>query len=107
MEVKMLEIRDHGTFIPVMCIATKSDVMEEHYLLRRLGFSSDTHLIQLVWIGRGLTQYDPMKWNDRTFFNAHDHITKTWKELKSGDVVDVAYILGETDKPKISERYNE
>ena len=103
MNIKILEIRDVGTFIPVMCIEMRSDNPEEKYLLWRTGFGPH-RLIQLVWITAFRTEYDPMKWGDRTLYTAHDYITECWDELKTGDVVDVQYILGETASPKQSER---
>ena len=35
---------------------------------------------------------------------AHLYIEKNFDALKDGDVVDVQFILGESDKPKTSER---
>ena len=105
MEVKMLEIRDYGTFIPVMCIEMVSEKLSERYLLGRLGFSYESPLIQLVWISSSRTEYSPFEWNDRTLFTAHTYITENWRELISGDVVDVEYLLGDTGAPKASERF--
>jgi len=36
---------------------------------------------------------------------AHEYIEKCFDELESGAVVDVEYILGETNKMKQSERF--
>ena len=104
MKIKMFELRDKGTFIPVMCIKMDSrGAHQEDYLLGRAGFGKHTYLVQLVWMSAGKTQYDPFKWNDRTFYTAHKYITENWDKLISGDVIDVEFILGETDKPKKSE----
>jgi len=62
---KMFEIRDVGTFIPVLCVKMKPEGVGG-YLLRRAGFSKDSDSIQLVWISSGKTEYDPFKWGDRT-----------------------------------------
>lgn len=105
METKMFEVRDWATFIPVLCIAMQSDDQKERWLLARLGYDKDTRLILLVWEGRGLASYDRNKWNDRTMTLAHGWITDHWNELKSGDVVDVEFILGETETIKESEQY--
>jgi hypothetical protein len=35
--------------------------------------------------------------------NAHHWIIEHWDELKDSDVVDVEFILGETQQPKVSE----
>jgi hypothetical protein len=34
---------------------------------------------------------------------AHQYIEQHWRELKDGDVIDVEFILGETDVKKTSE----
>lgn len=104
MNMKILEIRDAGTFIPVLCIEMASEDESENYLLWRLGYSKRRQLIQLVWVSNGRTEYDPFKWGDRTLFTAHKFIVDAWNDLKSGDVIDVEYILMETDEPKLSER---
>lgn len=103
METKLLEVRDAGTFIPVLCVAMKTTDLSERYLLSRMGFHKDTYLIQLVWISRQQTNYDPFKWGDRTMYNAHRYITDNWELLSNGDVIDVEFVLGETNAPKVSE----
>jgi hypothetical protein len=46
---------------------------------------------------------DPYDWGDRTFQIAHDYIEKHWDSLKSGDLIDVLFILGESLTPCESE----
>ena len=50
--------------------------------------------------------YDCYDWakDMRTKGTAHNFIAEHWHELSDGDVIDVQFILGETDKPKASER---
>jgi hypothetical protein len=50
--------------------------------------------------------YDPYDWprDPRTKPNAHQYIADHWSTLKDGDVIDVEYLLGETLRPKPSER---
>ena len=108
MEVKCLEIRDRGTFIPVICIRPTPDNEEQRYLLRRDGYSGSPEERCIIMINaqcRGAA-YDPYDWtNDtRTKRTAHHYIEKHWSTLVDGDVVDVEYILGETAEPKTSER---
>lgn len=51
---------------------------------------------------------DPFSWsNRRTYTNAHIWLVKHFDEVKTGQVVDVEFILGEVDVPKISERMRE
>lgn len=41
MEIKCLEIRDAGTFIPVICIRPVPENEAQRYLLRRDGYRGD------------------------------------------------------------------
>jgi hypothetical protein len=108
MEVKCLEVRDAGTFIPVICIRPVPDNEGQRYLLRRDGYRGDAseHCIIVIKAQCRGVSYDPCNWpNDtRTMPNAHGYIKRHWEELKDGDVIDVEYITGETSEPKVSER---
>lgn len=106
MEIKCLEIRDEGTFIPVICIRPVAENEGQRYLLRRDGYRADETETCIIMINaqcRGAA-YDPYDWNERrTKGNAHNYIINNWHKLKDGDVVDVEFILGETTQPKVSE----
>jgi hypothetical protein len=106
--VKCLEIRDEGTFIPVICIRPVPENEGQRYLLRRDGYRGDESERCVVMIDaqcRGVA-YDPYDWNveSRTKRYAHDYITTHWAGLKDGDVIDVEFILGESKEKKASER---
>ena len=107
MEIKVLELRDSGTFIPVICIRPVPGNEAQRYLLRRDGYSGDESEGCIIMIDaqcRGVA-YDCYDWEDRrTKGTAHNFIAEHWSELKDGDVIDVQFILGETEKPKPSER---
>lgn len=106
MEIKCLEIRDAGTFIPVICIRPVPDNEAQRYLLRRDGYVGDDTERCIIMINaqcRGAA-YDPYDWRERTKTQAHDYIGNHWHELKDGDVIDVQFIRGETKFPKRSER---
>lgn len=107
MEVKCLEIRDEGTFIPVICIRPVPENEGQRYLLRRDGYRGDSTEQCIIMIDvqcRGVA-YDPYDWKDRrSKGHAHNYITEHWDELKDGDVIDVQFILGEKPTKKISER---
>lgn len=120
MEVKLFEVRDRATFIPCFgilivptvswCLGLKVVHREEKFLIGRAGFAIDDNLMEPhVMFGRldegGETQYDPYKWagRARTLPLAHRYVTKNWKELESGAVIDVEFILGETAEKKESE----
>lgn len=136
METKMFEIRDRMTFIAVVAVlmrptlpvlghkgsesipdSVKHDIERfraESYLLRRCGYAIDDGAPRLVALGRadadghGQFCYDPYSWRGqaRTIPQAHVYITEHWDELRSGDVIDVEFILGETTEPKISEYHS-
>jgi len=107
MIVKVLELRDAGTFIPVICIKPVPENEGQRYLLRRDGYSCnpmDRLVIMINAQCRGAA-YDPYDWRDaRTKRTAHIYIQEKWEDLRDGDVIDVQFLLGETDKPKVSER---
>jgi hypothetical protein len=118
MQVKVFEVRDRATFMPVMGIRleTDEDKEGEFFLLRRagyatgqiLGYHGATPYIILVKLDGVEAQYDPFKWDTpaRTIPIAHRYIIEHWDDLYTGQVVDVEYILGERIKPKKSERFS-
>jgi hypothetical protein len=85
----------------------------ENYLMSRAGYSLDDGEYSCVLFGRldptGRKDIanDPYDWGnqDRTYKVAHDYIQKNWGKLMSGQVIDVEYILNETDLPKKSEQF--
>ncbi len=109
MEVKCLEIRDDGTFIPVICIRPVPVNEEQRYLLRSDGYSGDPSERCIIMIRaqcRGVSN-DPYGWTgDCTFHHAHRYIATHWDNLRDGDVIDVEFVLGETVSPKVSESKN-
>jgi len=106
-ETKVFELRDKGTFIPILCsLVSKnaSSIDQENWLFRRAGFGGD--LIQLSSFARQQSNYDYYEWNDRTYTTAHKYIEENWHDLEGGAVIDVELILGETEEKKKSERYD-
>lgn len=107
MQTKILEIRDSATFIPVLCVNMNVPDDPERYYLRCCGYPNDgePNILLTRLDGTGLASNDPYAWGGRTYPVAHNYIIEHWRELKSGDVVDVEFILGERDAPKVSERF--
>jgi hypothetical protein len=107
MEVKCLEIRDHNTFCPVICIRPVPCNEHQRYLLRRDGYSGndDESCIILIQTQCRGVAYDPYDWpgDPRTYRVAHNYIRDYWRALNDGDVIDVEFILGESAAKKISE----
>lgn len=111
MQVKVLEVRDIATFIPIVCVKPIPVNEEQKYLLQRDGYVGDASERCVIVIKaqcRGVS-YDPYNWpgGSRTMPSAHLYIEQHWDELKDGDVVDVQHILGETPEPKKSERFTD
>ena len=112
MEVKLFEFRDRATFVPVMCTRLEWSTPEEHYIFRRAGYTNDgmtrandvPPYIMCTKLTDTKSAYDPYDWDNRTMQVAHHHVTEHWDEVRTGDVIDVEYILGETTTKKISER---
>lgn len=104
MKIKLLEVRDRGTFLPIMAISTEPDNNEQGYLLRRVGFNSGEAVIIARLSGEGHSSADAYHWGDRTMSTAHHYIDQHFHELKDGDVIDVEFIKGETKTIKSSER---
>lgn len=105
MEVKLFEVRDRATFLPVFAISTAPNDEGQRYLLGRCGFIDGRAIILARLNGEHPSSADAYFWGDRTMATAHDYIERNWHTLSNGDVVDVEFILGETTQPKTSERY--
>ena len=103
MRVKLFEIRDRGTFMPAMATLAKSDDRHEQYLLSSSGFGHPSPLIILYFLELNEGHCDAYHWGNRTRNTAHKYIQQNWDVLKSGDVIDIEYILGETREPKVSQ----
>lgn len=103
--MKILEIRDSLTFIPMLAIEMSCGVAPPNaiHLVRRAGYSFSRLVLMTRLGGGGQCEYDPYAWGDRTFAVSHKYIIDHWDELQDGDVVDVEYILGETKAPKMPE----
>jgi hypothetical protein len=107
MIAKALEVRDAGSFIPVLCVDMNPDIFDQHYLLRRCGYPCDgrPNIVMTRLDGNGRATNDYYAWGGtRTFPVAHKYIIEHWFELVDGDVVDVEFILGESTEKKRSER---
>lgn len=103
MASKFFEVRDEGTFIPVVAIRTSP----HDYLARRAGFSGiveQTIVIRLTDLKAGYNG-DHGQFTGRTMNVAIDYIHEHWDELNTDEVIDVQFIVGQTDVKKRSERY--
>lgn len=113
-EVKLFEVRDEGTTMPVIALKPNPATEAEAWCYARTGYGLEPAdmrqyvLLAPLHAGEGLMVCDPYKHpgapTRRTLFIAHKHIIANWDYLRSGDVVDVQFILGETTEPKLTER---
>ena len=109
MVTKIFEIRDIATYIPVMATKMVSDNKAEEYHLVRSGYGKKQVLVMIVRLAESWCSYSPYDWDikARTMIVAHKFIKEHFDELETGDVIDVEYILGETETKKLSERIEE
>jgi hypothetical protein len=106
MEVKVLEVRDVATFMPIICIRAVPTSEAARYLLRRDGYRGDDTEKCIIVIRpqcNGVS-YDPYNWDTDTMRKAHVHIEKNWDKIEDGDVIDVEFIFGTSLRPKLPER---
>lgn len=102
MKIKFFEVRDRCTCISTMAIKTVSTNDFESAFLRRDGYGENNVL--LINLPSQEMRTDPFKWGDtRTMLNAHQYIERNFDDLPDGSVIDVEYILGESDTPKTAE----
>lgn len=101
MIAKTVEIRDRATFIPALAVKLEPGCEADRYLLGRAGYSDEQagHIVFLVRIN-GDEYYGD---GGRTIPRAHEWLTRHFDEIRSGAVVDVEFILGESTKEKLSE----
>lgn len=111
MNVKLIEIRDKGTFIPAIAIELKPHTVPEIYLMNRAGYfflerervRPIPHIMLTALAGGRPAHTDYYEWGGRTWPVIHKYLIEHWDEVESGQVLDVEFILGETTAPKISE----
>lgn len=107
---KLFEVRDVGTFIPVIAIRLSCNYEAESYLLGRAGFEVTKHgVVEGVVLfgkldGSGELRSAPHDWVNGTMRQAHQHVQDNWHSLMSGEVIDVEHVRGDSAQPKESER---
>ncbi len=111
MNAKLFEIRDEGMLIPVMAVRVAAEGEAERWLLSWSGYGQEVAqqaqfvLVAQINAGYGTITSDNFKWGDRrTMLYAHKYIKAHFDELESGAVIDVEFILGESEKPKEPQR---
>lgn len=110
-ETKMFEVRDEGTTMIVIAIKPDPRCEAERWGWAKSGYGTDPMgqreyvLLAPLHAGEGMLVCDPFKHPGvaRTLPTAHNHIIQNWTYLRSGDVIDVQFILNETTEAKLSE----
>lgn len=108
MTSKIIEILDRDTFIPALVIRLDTENEKEKYLLKRAGYGDiPKNYILLVEIngGYGLCSCDVYDWDSRSLRVALSYLYKNdnFDRINPGEVIDIEYILGESEKEKESE----
>lgn len=115
MIAKTFEIRDAGTFIPVLAVKLQPGCEKDRYLLARAGYGrspedqSEYVLLSRIAGGFGHCTSDPYAWpgGARTIPFAHKYIIANFDRLEPGAVIDVEFLLGESAQAKPSEQEKE
>lgn len=100
-ETKRVEIRDRMTMIPAIAMRVTGGPNDR--LMWHAGFGDPC--VILVHLTNERACYDPHHWggHGRTMTVAHQWLEEHFDEHVDGGVVDVEYLLGETQTPKVSE----
>lgn len=107
METKLIEVRDIMTTVVVLAVRMTASDKRERKLIAREGFNTAYPLVIFHPLSRTKATWNLYDWNDRTFQAAHSELQLKWDLYNSGDVLDVEYVLGETDTPKESDIQND
>ena len=109
MEVKLFEVRDRGTTLAAIGMKPRPQTPVERWLYERAGFGERPEEAGYIFFGRlgpdTSLEYDQFKHSRgaRTLQVAHQYVSENWERLRSGDLVDVEFILGERKFEKTSE----
>ena len=108
-ETKLFEVRDRATCIPVIAIRPSiADFETERWLWGRGGFGShpEEYVLVAKLDNESVLTSDPYKQGPfRTMLEATKFIRANFADLETGNVIDIEFILGETDIPKESDRF--
>lgn len=99
-QVKIFEVRDRSTSIPVVAVWLTPEDPRESELAARCGYGRlDTQgdYVLVAPLAGGVLHYDPFARTEasRTLHHAHVFIAAHFATMRPGDVVDVQRILGE------------
>lgn len=109
MQVKIFEVRDRHTFIPVFAMKMDGAGQKEagRFLLHRVGYAFTSPCILVGYLRGGECHHSSYDWSGRTMPVAHKYIEANFDILSTGEVIDVEYILKEKPTSSLSIRLEE
>ena len=106
---KFLEVRADGFFLPMLAVGfypVKNDLTSrETWIINRAGRSGKHTQVILFNLISGLSSWNPESWTERETTIVHVHLLENWLDVKSGDVIDINYLLKERKTVRISEQF--
>ncbi len=94
---KLFQVRDAGTNMSVLVIEVDISKVtgRDNIILKHAGYGTNSLYIFIPLVDSLMhSSYDPYCHSNRTRIIAHQYIADNWAELRSGDVIDVEFILG-------------
>lgn len=96
MKTLLLNILDRRSRDTIMVVIHKPETEEEAVLLNREGFGEGTgYPIQITLMETGETHRDAFKWFSSRYRGLHLHLNQHYANYRSGDTLDMEFILGE------------
>lgn len=99
MHIKMFEVRDVATMIPIMAIKVNGSTDQDKYLAGRANLL-DGDIIVIDIHKEFATSISDNHERYRTLKVAHNHLDRYFDSLENGSVIDIEFILGEKDVEK-------
>lgn len=87
---KYLEIRDTNTCVPVYAFR-----IEPLSMIRAIGYGDATFIALMTFTGEECAT-SPGVWSQDWYVKVHQAVIDSWDTLKSGDVLDMRVVRGET-----------
>lgn len=104
-QLKLIEVRDVQTFIPALAIRFQG---ADNWLLAKAGFLRTNDYVLLINLVTLEANTIPDKWGSGEFNTmkvVHKTLKNEWDDIQNNEVIDVDFIIGNSEVPKVSERY--
>ena len=103
MDIKQIEIRDRGTFVPALAVRVSR---ADGWLIGAAGFGDEPTVI-LFKLETGEGHWDAHDWEGggaSTMGEAHEYLQFNWHEFRDEGMLDLRRLRGETETDSPSER---